>query len=446
MATFYCDSNADCPENVGLIYSNASDSPYNTRLGVCTGFLVSENIVATNSHCIQEYLKSGAPTLCQGNMSIRFLRQSYGKEEIFGCKKIITFSHLKNEIGQDYAFFEISKTDILPVTIVQNGMKNKESVHVKKITPLESGMGGRLEVQHCALALDSMLNSKSATPWSETGVAVRCRAKQGNSGSPVFNSENQVIGILQSYYTEAFFRKLKDQGSVFNNIPDDMEHFQFTNLTCVPHPVSGAYAKDKCNSAKDLSIHSCHKYETASAEQSEKVLTDEWTKLLPSIFVYEITTEALTLLKSAVPICVKTTEQDPQSYLKYVESSRLFRSEKISLVYVQSLKFGLNVPVDQELRLEKDVRLKKQAQFENEIILKNSGKKWEGEIFSKSNDRYQSFDFSRKRTAMTLPNCQAQDISRGNVVKVKLANGQTVLEKDYVPEKQGSLPELCEQK
>lgn len=224
---FVCRSH-ECPENVGLLYLNFSGDFYRPEIGRCTGFLVKNDMVATNSHCIPKDIRYDN-AYCEGDLAIRFMRAD-GKESIHECKGILEFSELET-IGQDYAFFKIEPTDIKPITIAQNGLKDNSTIKLASVTPMKDTLGEILTVKPCRVVVGSLINFKGTTPWSETGLSRDCQGIRGNSGSPVLNTNGEAIGILQSSMND-LPKTFKTVFDTSGKVPD---HFIFTNFSCVEY-------------------------------------------------------------------------------------------------------------------------------------------------------------------------------------------------------------------
>ena len=204
-ANFYCESPSDCPDNVGIIYANTNGRPYNPDISQCTGFLISENIVATNSHCIPQRLKSKG-SLCGGQIAIRFI--GHEEKDVYNCKRIIDFSNIA-PFRPDYAFFEIEPTKTTPLTIHKGGLSNNEAIKVFQVTPLNDESGGVLQSKECKVALSTVLNIKGLSSWSKTSLALGCKTVQGNSGRVAF-----INRVTEMIHFEPFFR-LHEESSLF---------------------------------------------------------------------------------------------------------------------------------------------------------------------------------------------------------------------------------------
>ncbi len=250
-------------ESIGLVgmlvEGRMTDSSY--RIGQCTGFLYGAgDIVGLNSHCISDSMWNLKDD-CKNYLGIKFPETPGHPSEVFMCEELLYRSDIGKDsnpfdIKADYSYFRIKPTSRKPLGLAPQPSKPKELISVRKVNPidLKSQMGGHLDYAYCLLQNDSFLNVKYGNEWSDTGLAVSngnsCKIIHGNSGSPVLNSQNQVIGFAQSYLNDQFldvlkseaFSRLSSEGlkikTVFNFPTTLPDHFQFTQAICTRSPKS----------------------------------------------------------------------------------------------------------------------------------------------------------------------------------------------------------------
>lgn len=177
--SFECASlNGDiCPEGIGRImvlnYRNKRKSRF------CSGFLTSENTFITNNHCLstQKECDDSHISVFNGTNAV-----------VVGCKRIIAskVDHSDTDYrGQDFTIIELQKSlNITPF----------------RLSPLSASLGDSLT----AWVVDQMGAYKGRitqlactfSKQSYSMVLSNCPAIPGNSGSPVVNSQNEIIGIL----------------------------------------------------------------------------------------------------------------------------------------------------------------------------------------------------------------------------------------------------------
>lgn len=438
---FNCDSSDQCPENVGLIYMNTNGSDYSPQIGRCTGFLVQDNIVGTNSHCIPDHLR-GYRNSCSGQIAIRFMNK--GSTNVFDCVELLDNSPL-GVYDADYAFFKIKSTGIKPLTISQSGIKDNQNISIARVTPSRSTLGGTLSVDSCRVALGSLLNLKATNSWAETGLAVDCEAIPGNSGSPVLDSSGKVIGILQSKMRSQFLANLESSFKKFGlELPDQVKpHFIFTNLSCIES--EGILQKQsKCESGKKLAFTSCLEMDEEENEKRGARVVDVWKNELPDIFVYKFVTN----IKdggsiNAEPLCIKNSEQ-VSSYKSFVKKKGVigFRRDHLNLNYYRTMKLGAKFSVDEDLRLQPTMDFIEQFRSEYNVDLKLKNNTWEGTFNSTLNQR--GIDLSQVKLPLKVTSCTQAQIDRGNLSYVKMLDGSLLTEKEYIEQRQKKSRVKCE--
>lgn len=444
-ADFYCSNSSDCPSNVGLLFSNVDGSDYRPKIAQCTGFLIAEDLVATNSHCIPDRLKS-SKTSCDSQISIRFIGSSE-KDSIFDCKEILDYSPL-GIFDPDYAFFKIEKTGREPLLIHKEGLKDNEPIRIAKVTPLSTAVGGRLEIENCKVGLGTLLNPKSTNSWSKTGVGLGCQATGGNSGSPVLNEEGHVIGILQSKMLSQYKKLVENNFKKFKlELPQNiLPHMLFTSLSCVTDPVTGILNEQKCSYGESLAITDCIAFDIASAEANSQRVSDRWKKDLPSIFIYEFVTEENTLTTQAHPICVKPKSKYAD-YDRYVTLKGFvgFRKETLNLIYPHAISMGGRFNVDEEFRIESELQFVEEFRLPYSVDLVKEEGQWRGTKSSAgSSDWRAGLGFTKIKIPITLPECSDQQLNSDEISKIKISNGDVLTEQEYKRRQQPQGKKSCE--
>jgi hypothetical protein len=263
-ATSECEANKADFESIGLV-AMARDgyvSKYSSyKMGRCTGFLYGSNdIVGLNSHCITDAMWENR-SACSETLAIRFPETPGHPSEIRSCTELIYKSDIgeKNgfDIKADYAFFRIKPVNRVFLPLATSPTGGNQTVSVRKVNPLPNSntLDGHLDYARCETLTGSLLNSKYYSQWADTGLAIQlqnshstCKIIPGNSGSPVLNARNEVVGFAQSYALPEFLTILKS--SVFTealnktvkiNVKFDLpsylpDHFQYTQALCVRNP------------------------------------------------------------------------------------------------------------------------------------------------------------------------------------------------------------------
>lgn len=427
-ASLTCSSSTTCPENVGMIYSNVVAESARTSIAACTGFLISENVVATNRHCIPVRLL--APEVsCANDLAIRFLQKPGSQGgEIYSCKRLLSFSSQKGVFFADYAFFEVERTGRKPLVVARNGLQDHQRIRSVRVTPIRSDYvrGGVIGEESCQVVLGSMLNLVAATSWSPTGTALGCTAFSGNSGSPVLNENGEVLGILQSNASDKYLATLKDGFLQYGIRPPATlpPHFQFTNLTCVSDPVDNSFVDSRCQVVENYSVFSCV---SANDKATAKDLEDrliEWTDRLPEVFAYNFYMDEMTEAIEARPACVVPKEGNEKIHIKFVtlNGSYGFRKENIETRYKYSVSFKPTLTIDSELKVLPP-KFEVGNALDAKVQLEKTGSRWIGKMLS------------APQVALNLPDCTSALLeakaARKSPSFVRTMSGEILGEESY---------------
>lgn len=444
LADFFCSTSIDCPKNVGLIFSNMDGNNYNPKIGQCTGFLIAEDIVATNSHCIPDHLKTSS-FRCDSQIAIRFLDSS-SKKNIFACKELLKFSPL-GIFDPDYAFFRIEKSGKEPFVINKQGLKDNQPIRVPRITPLNSSIGGRLEIERCKVGLGTLLNYKATNSWSKTGVGLGCQVTKGNSGSPVINEAGEVIGILQSMLLENYRKLIAESFKSFKlELPRTLiPHMLFTSLSCVADPATGLGNEQKCSDGEKISIVDCLDFKNEKTEANSRQVYDQWKRDLPPIFVYEFVSDESIFTTQAQPICIKPkSKYDGYEHFVTLAGPIGFRKEKLDLVYPHSVDLGPRFAIDDEYRFKSELQFVEVDRSYFSINLVKENGRWIGTTNSTYVDWRARLDFRKVKIPESLPECTDRQMNSGDIVKIKLASGGILTEQEYRRRQAPQEKKICE--
>lgn len=187
-AALRCES--DCPENVGLLLAKTK-----TNLLTCTSFLVGENLLATNSHCLPYETKRR--NNCE-NMEVVFAATKNFPEERIACASIAGYSPRPNAFSPDMAILSLAKPTKRKFAVLSQ--EGSETLRVKKINPLENASGVLVE-ESCRPTPNSYRFPHHKNSSSSVLLLSDCASQPGNSGSPVFNERGEVAAIFQANFS-----------------------------------------------------------------------------------------------------------------------------------------------------------------------------------------------------------------------------------------------------
>lgn len=189
-------------ENVGLC-QNQRFAKLPTAAVSCTGFLVAPNLVATAGHCMINHGRAdnAVTPFCSDfkwyfglemGLDGRTQLENIPSSEIYSCKRVIRTRHETtmsgpNQIdffGQDYALIELDRP-------VVNRPVLKLSKDAPKISERLSMIGHPNGLPKMVVPRGSVQKNSE-----ELYFEAALDSFAGNSGSPVFNSKREVVGIL----------------------------------------------------------------------------------------------------------------------------------------------------------------------------------------------------------------------------------------------------------
>jgi hypothetical protein len=313
-APLYCDG--ECPENIGVIAVSADSYFPVGNVSRCTGFLIAPNIVATNSHCIDEVDAAD----CTKVLAIKFPSSSKEAAQTFACKRVLQrSSHDIRKKLPDHAYFEIEPTSRTPFAVSKSGIPDGLKVQVVSADSIDRGLGTRMIKRSCETVQGSVLSSQYHSPWSETAFALGCEMLPGHSGSPVIDSGTlAVVGILQA---GASPEKLRQEYNALRekiDLPDlsNLGNLTFTNLSCIPDAVTGLRENQAaCDEAKGAQPKD-DKLSASSAKEVERRVVS-WTERLSPVMLYRIgySMKETTTSFWANPLCLRPMSDWPKDVL-----------------------------------------------------------------------------------------------------------------------------------
>jgi hypothetical protein len=205
----------------------------------CTAFLVAENIVATNAHCVPEDIHM-ARASCAGRMGFYFGSPS----ESIACERILSVTQeSKSNLQPDLAFIRLARSvKRTPLRLSRLGLSDDAKFTVLSIDPavVNGRHVGRLRVHTCVAKQGSLLTPQFTNDFGNVAT-MACEMKLGNSGSPVIAADGTIRGVLHGFRTGTA-RTYKGF-----TLPQSFNPLAFaTNVACVRTPLFESEPPSAC--------------------------------------------------------------------------------------------------------------------------------------------------------------------------------------------------------
>jgi V8-like Glu-specific endopeptidase len=240
--TLYCPFKDECQPAVALI-----SVVTNEGIERCTGFLISDNQVLTNDHCVSKSVAiEGTPNQpsnisCKQLIYVHFAKSGKNDEALtVDCQSIQMRSFENGVVSKDYAILKLasSVTDRKAVRLSDRGFDANEPATIYRVqmdqnatTRTYDGVQTRLD---CQSSYATLLYPALVSPRSPLMSFGDCAIQAGNSGSPVFNRDGKVGAIIQG------FMNLKESEALHTELNERLLDGSFgqvaigTQMSCIP--------------------------------------------------------------------------------------------------------------------------------------------------------------------------------------------------------------------
>ena len=304
--------------------------------GVCTGYMIAENKIMTNSHCIPPLKKKES---CEGKLF--FLVKSSNGQVKRGCKQIINNSKYSpnSEMKPDYAMVEVDKpVSAQTFEISRDGIDEKLEYTVNSfdIKAYLNQYYAHFRTSTCRP--DAFTRAGNYADIRSTIVPLRdgdtkdCIVIPGNSGSPLVSPNGQVVGtVFRSVVEPRFIAKI---GRLVIA----------TNFSCLKlgDPELDASISPEC----EKFLKSEKKFHARWLARQKKIYEEKMAeveeatkKILPTNIQYSKLTQSKSKF-SFLPECIRPLDQWPDD-----ERSKI----------LQDMKYEVLIPVyDMKIRKKDD--------------------------------------------------------------------------------------------
>lgn len=192
----------NCPPGAALLVIRGKMNG-EVSLGQCSGFLIDERTVMTNSHCLPEEIRHSGNS-CSGKIKFVFPKSGSFESESSECETVLSASQIKNKgesgfgIDPDYAVLSLKSSVVRPAfRISRDGISDGMAGRVLALDPASAfRIVGVLRVKTCRAIQRSMLIPSFVHDFNEVATFTDCDIISGNSGSALIDKDGKVRGIM----------------------------------------------------------------------------------------------------------------------------------------------------------------------------------------------------------------------------------------------------------
>lgn len=191
---YWCAPGVDCQDRVVIVH--LSD-------GTCSGVMVAKDIVLTNRHCSEVVVENPYDSFTGSFAVARPERNSKKSENnVTFAKDLIAVSSADFTSGgmfsPDFAFVRLDRElkDSTPVTMNFEGLKDGETYFIYGVSPYSDGKKNVIERRECVARYNTTFAAHWRRPKDAIAVFADCPIGPSNSGSPIFNKDGELVGLI----------------------------------------------------------------------------------------------------------------------------------------------------------------------------------------------------------------------------------------------------------
>jgi S1-C subfamily serine protease len=183
-----CGDQDFCPEGIARMFAINFEDASNSS--TCSAFLVAPDVVMTNTHCVFGN-KLSLEKICSG---LYFAFPSQGLTHTAQCSKILWRDRHQNgrhhyrDGDNDFALIRLDRNiPLTPLKLLTGSLKRGAEVHPVVVDQI-GGFDARVTKLTCRV--------EKIIPKYGVLQLANCPVISGNSGSPVLDKDQNVVGVI----------------------------------------------------------------------------------------------------------------------------------------------------------------------------------------------------------------------------------------------------------